>query len=156
MIIRVERKWCKDKYTIGNMYVDGEWFCNTLEDKVRDINRNGRFDNGEKKVYGETAIPYGTYEITLDVVSPKFSKYEFYMDVCDGRLPRLLNVPHFEGILIHVADGHRGADLLEGCIGVGYNRIKGGLLNGKEVFRGLYEKMSRAIGQKEKIIIIFE
>lgn len=138
------------------MYVDGEWFCNTLEDKVRDINRNGRFDNGEKKVYGETAIPYGTYEITLDVVSPKFSKYEFYMDVCDGRLPRLLNVPHFEGILIHVADGHRGADLLEGCIGVGYNRIKGGLLNGKEVFRGLYEKMSRAIGQKEKIIIIFE
>lgn len=138
------------------MYIDGEWFCNTLEDKVRDINRNGRFDNGEKKVYGETAIPYGTYEITLDVVSPKFSKYEFYMDVCDGRLPRLLNVPHFEGILIHVADGHRGADLLEGCIGVGYNRIKSGLLNGKEVFRGLYKKMSRAIGQKEKIIIIFE
>lgn len=52
MKLRVERKYLKENYTIGNLYIDGKFFCNTLEDKVRDINKNGKFDNGETKVYG--------------------------------------------------------------------------------------------------------
>ena len=81
MELLLERKWCKPDYTIGRLYVNGKFYCNTLEDTVRDINKNGIFDAGEVKIYGKTAIPYGTYEITLDVVSPKFSKYPFYKEI---------------------------------------------------------------------------
>ena len=153
MDLLLERKYCKEKYTIGRLFVNGVFFCNTLEDTVRDINKNGKFDNGEYKIYGETAIPYGEYTITLDVVSPKFSKYDFYKKVCNGKLPRLLNVPHFEGILIHCAEGPKGADLLQGCIGVGLNKIKGGLTDCKEYFTKLYTLLDKANKLNEKIII---
>lgn len=153
MELLLERKWCKEKYTVGRLSINGVLFCNTLEDKVRDVNKNGKFDNGEYKVYGETAIPYGEYEITLNVVSPKFSKYQFYKEVCNGKLPRLLNVPHFEGILIHCADGPKGHDLLAGCIGVGFNTIKGGLTKGKDTFKKLYAVLDEANKNKEKITI---
>ena len=65
-----------------------------------------------------TAIPRGIYELTLDIVSPKFSKYDFYKEVCNGKLPRLKNVKGFEGILIHVADGYRVSELLDTPIDV--------------------------------------
>ena len=157
MELTLKRKYLKDTYTIGHLYIYGEYFCDTLEDKVRDLNKDGDLnDECEGKVYGKTAIPYGRYNITLNVVSPKFSKYEFYGETCDGKLPRLLNVPHFEGILIHVADGYKGADLLEGCIGVGYNLIKGGLLNGKQVFCDLYRQMFNAHLHREQIWIAIE
>ena len=153
MELLLERKWLKDKYTIGNLYVNGVFFCNTLEDKVVDINKNGTFDCGEFKISGHTAIPYGEYEITIDVISPKFSKYPFYKEVCGGRLPRLLNVPAFEGILMHCADGPQGHKLVEGCLGVGYNTIIGGLTDGKKVFKDLYEKMKVAKQKGENIKI---
>mgnify|MGYP001368933729 CR=1 FL=1 len=63
MELRLERLWPKETYTIGRLYINNEFFCNTLEDKIVDKNKNGIFDNGEKKVYGESAIPYGTYNI---------------------------------------------------------------------------------------------
>ena len=153
MELLLERKYCKNKYTIGRLSVNGVFFSNTLEDTTRDINKNGKFDNGEIKIQGETAIPYGTYEITLDVLSPKFSKYSFYQEVCQGKLPRLLNVPSFEGVLIHVADGPKGADLLEGCIGIGKNNIVGGLTNGKEYFKKLYKLLYEAKLKNENITI---
>ena len=153
MELLLDRKYCKEKYTVGKLFIDGVFFSNTLEDKVRDINKNGKFDNGEYKVYAETAIPYGEYEITLDVVSPKFSKYQFYKEVCKGKLPRLLNVPNFEGVLIHCADGPKGPDLLAGCIGVGFNTIKGGLTNSKETFKKLYSILDKANKNNDKITI---
>lgn len=157
MEIVLKRLYKKEEYTIGKLYLNGEYFCDTLEDKVRDLNKDGDLnDEGEGKVYGKTAIPYGRYDITLDVTSPKFSKYEFYRETCGGKLPRLLNVPHFEGILIHVADGYKGADLLSGCIGVGFNLIKGGLLNGKQVFCDLYRELASANECGEQIWITIE
>lgn len=153
MELLLERKWLKNKYTIGNLYVDGVFFCNILEDKVVDLNKNGTFDCGEFKIKGHTAIPYGEYEITLDVVSPKFSKYQFYKDVCGGKLPRLLNVPAFDGILMHCADGLEGHKLVEGCLGVGFNTIKGGLTDGKKVFKDLYKILNEAKTKGEKIKI---
>lgn len=157
MELTLNRKYLKDTYTIGHLYVDGKWFCDCLEDKVRDLNKDGDLnDVGEGKVYGKTAIPYGRYRVTLDVTSPKFSKYEFYRETCEGKLPRLLNVPHFEGILIHVADGYKGADLLSGCIGVGYNLIKGGLLLGRSAFTKLYSKLKEADNKNEEIWITIE
>ena len=153
MELLLERKYCKEEYTIGRLSLNGVFFCNTLEDKVRDINKNGTFDCGEFKIKGHTAIPYGEYEVTLDVVSPKFSKYSFYREVCGGRLPRLLNVPAFDGILIHCADGPQGHRLVEGCIGIGFNTIKGGLTKGKETFKNLYNLLNNAKIKGEKITI---
>lgn len=139
MKILVKRAYKKDKYVIGHLYIDGKLICNTLEDKDRGLNQNMPLEEiKKKKVYGQTAIPTGTYKITLDVVSPKFSKYSFYKEVCQGKLPRLLNVPGFDGILIHVGDGYKGPDLTYGCILVGDNTIVGGLTNGKERFKEIY------------------
>ena len=157
MELKLKRIALRDTYTIGRLYVDNHYFSDTLEDKVRDYNKDGDLnDPNEQKVYGKTAIPYGRYEITMKVQSPKFSKYQFYRDVCNGYLPRLLNVRHFDGILLHVADGYKGADLLSGCIGVGDNKIKGGLLNGKQTFINLYKTLEEADSRGEKIWITIE
>ena len=151
MEILVERKWKKDNYTIGNLYINGKWFSNTLEDKDRGLKDSMSLTeiNAIKKPK-ITAIPTGTYEVTLNVVSPKFSKYPFYNSINGGRVPRLLNVKGFEGILIHVMDGPKGAELSEGCIGVGRNLIKGGLLQGKEYYKKLYDILKNS---KDKITI---
>ena len=158
MELRIRRVALKETYTIGKLEVleNGAWtyVADTLEDKVRDYNKDGDLlDEGETKVYGETAIGYGKYEITLDIKSPKFSKYEFYQKSCNGYLPRLLNVPHFEGILIHCAEGNRGAELLQGCIGVGRNTIVGGLTDCKKTFIKLYDLLLDAKHKQENIWI---
>lgn len=106
MKLRVERLWKKDTYTIGKLYVDDKYFCNTLEDTVRDLSK-------EKKIPGKTAIPYGEYKVVFNW-SPKFGR----------NLPRLLNVPAFEGILIH--PGNTANDS-SGCILVGKNTEVGRL-----------------------------
>ena len=151
MEILVERKWKKDNYTIGNLYINGKWFSNTLEDKDRGLKDSMSLTEIKAiKKPKITAIPTGTYEVTLNVVSPKFSKYPFYNSINGGRVPRLLNVKGFEGILIHVMDGPKGANLSEGCIGVGRNLIKGGLLQGKEYYKKLYDILKN---NKDKITI---
>ena len=93
------------------------------------------------KVPGETAIPKGTYRVTLDVISPKFSKYPFYMQTCEGKLPRLIDVKGYDGVLIHVADGPKRDSLLQGCIGIGNLSAEEYLMNGKKVFIELYNKL---------------
>lgn len=151
MEILVERKWKKDNYTIGNLYINGKWFSNTLEDKDRGLKDSMSLTEIKTlKKPRITAIPTGTYEVTLNVVSPKFSKYPFYNSINGGRVPRLLNVKGFEGILIHVMDGPKGAELSEGCIGIGRNLIKGGLLQGKEYYKKLYDILKNS---KDKITI---
>ena len=151
MEILVERKWKKDNYTIGNLYINGKWFSNTLEDKDRGLKDSMSLTEIKTlKKPRITAIPTGTYEVTLNIVSPKFSKYPFYNSINGGRVPRLLNVKGFEGVLIHVMDGPKGANLSEGCIGVGRNLIKGGLLQGKEYYKKLYDILKNS---KDKITI---
>lgn len=139
MRLRLERKYFKEDYTIGNLYVDGEFFSNTLEDKNRDLNKNGKFDNGEAKVYGQTCIPFGTYRIIVNM-SPKFGR----------ELPRLLDVPHFEGILIH--RGNTPENTL-GCILVGENKVKGKVINSTPYEERLVRMMKEALSRGEDITI---
>lgn len=157
MKLTVYRKYKKENYTIGELYIDGNYFCSTLEDKDRGLNQNMPLSYiKEHKVYGRTAIPTGSYEVSLDITSPKFSQMSFYQEVCDGKVPRLLKVPGFEGILFHVADGPKGSSLLQGCIGVGKNKIKGGLLEGKDVFGRLYKKLKEAKDKGERITVTIQ
>lgn len=139
MKLRLERLWPKKDYTVGRLYVDDRLFCNTLEDRIVDKNKNGVFDGDEKKVYGESAIPYGTYKIIYNW-SPKFGR----------NLPRLLNVPHFEGILIH--PGNTAADSA-GCILVGKNTEVGRLINSRYISDELNKLIDEAQRKGEPITI---
>ncbi len=120
MEIELIRRHLKKEYTIGKLLIDKIPFCDTLEDVVRDLsdyNHDGDFsDSGEGKIYGQTAIPAGRYQVIVSY-SPKFGK----------RLPELLKVPGFQNIRIH-----NGADAkhTEGCILGGDNKMKGKLING--------------------------
>lgn len=109
MEIRVDRRFKGPEYTIGKMYLDGKYFCDTLEDPVRELKST------KDKVYGDTAIPAGTYKVILNQ-SPRFKRV----------LPRLLDVPYFEGVLIH--RGNTSKDT-HGCILVGENKVRGKVIN---------------------------
>lgn len=151
MEIKVDRKWKKDTYTIGNLYVNGKYFCNTVEDKDRGLKQTDTLQTiKEKKIYGETAIPTGRYEVTMTVVSPKYKAVKWYKDLCGGKMPRLLNVPGFEGILMH--PGNTALDSL-GCLIVGKNTIKGGVTQSRDYFKKLYKEMKKASDSGEKIYI---
>lgn len=141
MKLLLKRIALRDTYTIGKLYIDNHYFCDTLEDKVRDLNKDGDLnDAGEGKVAGQTAIPYGTYKVTMDVQSPKFSQRASYA-WCKGYLPRLLNVPHFDGIMIHSGND---ATHTAGCILVGENTVKGQVLNSMNTLKRLYDILKGA------------
>ena len=142
MKLTIKRTITRNNYTLGKLYVDGVYFCDTLEDRDRGLTQNMSVKQIKSiKVPGETAIPKGTYKVTLDVVSPKFSKYPFYMQTCGGKLPRLIDVKGYEGVLIHVADGPKRDSLVQGCIGIGNLSTEEYLMNGKKVFIELYNKL---------------
>ena len=151
MKITIDRKWKKDTYTIGNLYVNGSLFCNTLEDRDRGIKKTDSLATiKSKKIYGETAIPTGTYTIDMTVVSPKYAAVKWYKNLCQGKLPRFNNVPGFEGVLIH--PGNTPFDT-NGCILVGKNTIKGQVTQSKDTFAKLYKRMKEAYDRKETIEI---
>jgi hypothetical protein len=154
MELLVDRKWKKQDYTVGQLFVDEEFFSNTMEDTDRGL------DDGmelwmikNKKIPTKTAIPTGRYEVKLNIVSPKFSQKPFYMDFCKGKVPRLMNVKGFEGILIHCGNTHLNS---AGCILVGNNTIKGKLTDSQETFKRLYAKMKEAQDRGEKIFITIQ
>ena len=138
MKLTLKRIALRSTYTIGRLYVDGNYFCDTLEHTVRDLNTNGKFDNGEKKVYAKTAIPYGTYEIKW-TYSPRFKKYT----------PQLMNVPSFEGIRIHA--GNTSADT-EGCLILGENKQVGKVINSRATINKFYPIIKKACS-KGKVTI---
>lgn len=137
-------------YSIGKLYIDGVYETDTLEDTDRGIKQNDSISKiNQVKVKGKTAIPTGTYQITLDVVSPRFKSKRQYQ-FCDGKLPRLLNVPGFEGVLIHIGNYPEDTD---GCILVGDNKVKGAVINSSINFKKLYEKLLQAKNKGEDILI---
>ena len=154
MKLRLERKYKSSNYCIDKLYINNEYFSDALEDPDRGLTDTMSLEEIKKiKIKGNTCIPYGTYTITLDVISPKFGSKSYYKEVCNGKVPRLLNVKGFDGILIHVGDGPNGHKLTEGCILIGRNTIKGGLTEGKKYFQLLYNQMLEAKKRGEKIKI---
>ena len=139
MKLKLKRICFKDTYTIGRLYIDDKYFCDTLEDKNRDLNKNGKFDNGEVKVYSETCIPFGTYDIKL-TYAPKFKR----------ELPWIQNVPSFSGILIH--RGTTSKNTL-GCVLVGENKIVGKLINSASYEIKLVKLIKEAITKGDKVTI---
>lgn len=118
MDLKLKRIYSGDTYTIGHLYIDGDYYCDVLEDTDRGLTDDMSEEQIKKiKVYGKTAIPKGTYKVKV-TYSPKFKRY----------LPILLNVKGFTGIRIH--SGNIPEDTL-GCLLVGYNKEKGKVLNSR-------------------------
>lgn len=140
MKLTLKRIALKQTYTIGHLYIDGKYFCDTIEDKVRDLKK-------EPKVKGQTAIPYGTYEVITNVISPRF-KDRSWAKPYGGKVPRLVHVPGFEGVLIHPGTDQNSTS---GCLIIGQNKIKGKVINSQKTF---YALMSKLKDQKDITITI--
>lgn len=134
------RRYKNDKYTIGDLYIDGVWFSNTLEDTDRGLTDDMSEEQIKKiKVYGRTAIPTGRYKVEV-TYSPKFKRH----------LPLLIDVKGFTGIRIH--SGNSAEDTL-GCLLVGYNKVKGQVINS----RVTSDKLTALLrNTKEEIYITIE
>ena len=123
MKIKVDRIYKGESYTIGKMYLNGEYFCDTLEDAIRPV-----------KIPNETAIPAGTYKVEV-TYSPRFKR----------NLPLLVDVPNYTGIRIHNGSNK---DHTSGCILVGFNTSKGILSDSRKVsdqLTNLLESLSEPI-----------
>jgi len=132
MRLHLQRRYKGPNYTIGTLFVNGTYFCDTLEDVVRNLST-------EAKIPGRTAIPAGTYKVILNR-SPKFQR----------DLPRLQNVPFFEGILIHRGNTPEHTD---GCILVGENKVKGQVINSTQYEIQLGSLIKEALFRGEQINI---
>lgn len=131
MKLKLERRYKGATYTIGTLYVDGVRFCDTLEDKDRGLDASMSEANIKHyKVYGKTAIPTGTYKVSMSEVSPKF-KSRSWAKKYGGIVPRLIGVKGFSGVLIH--PGNTEADTL-GCILVGENKVVGQVINSQQTW----------------------
>lgn len=157
MELLLNRKYKKLNYTIGLLSIKNEqtnqfeFFSNTLEDTDRGLNQSMQIDTIRKiKQKSITAIPTGRYEIVLNVVSPKYSSKQQWVDFCGAKMPRLLNVPGFDGILIH--PGNTASDT-DGCLLVGKNDKPGWVSSSTVYFKQLYTKMKEAVNNGEKIFI---
>jgi len=120
MNILLKRTYKGNDYTIGKLYIDGVYFCDTLEDAVRPV-----------KIKHETAIPEGTYQVVI-TMSARFKKL----------MPLLLNVPNFDGIRIH--SGNTKEDT-SGCLLVGENKERGKVINSRLTFVKLFALIQDAL-----------
>ena len=142
MKLTLKRIARKEGYTIGRLYIDDnpKPFCDTLEDRDRGLEQAMPLDMIKRiKVKGETAIPTGTYELSMRHISPKYSRKKAFA-FTGGVMPRLLNVPGYEGVLIH--SGNTAADS-EGCILVGENKAVGKVLNSMATFKALWSVLNQ-------------
>ena len=136
MEIKLVRIAFKETYTIGKLYVDGKYVCDTIEDKDRGLDDSMTANEIlKRKVKGQTAIPTGHYNIDI-TYSPKYKRM----------MPLLLNVKGFSGIRIH--SGNTSKDT-EGCLIVGKNKQVGMVLESRDTYQRLFEMM-----QGEKNITI--
>lgn len=139
-------------YTIGRMYVDGRYVCDTLEDTDRGLTQTmDAREIARRKVRGRTAIPTGEYQVAMNVKSPRFGSKAFYQSVCGGMLPRLVAVPGYDGVLIHC--GNTAADT-DGCILVGENKAVGKVVNSQAIFSRLWKEcLGPAAKRCEKVTL---
>jgi hypothetical protein len=127
--VKVVRKKNSTQSTLGELFINEQFHCYTLEDVVR--------PDGVK-VYGETAIPGGRYKLAV-THSQRFQQ----------RMPQILDVPRFEGVRIHAGNTHK--DTL-GCILVGKNQGEDRIWDCKGVYTTLLQQID-AFPAKNQVFI---
>ena len=124
MKLTLQRYLFGSDYTMGLLFIDGVYFCDTIEDTFRGNDLNG------KKVANETCIPYGVYTIKI-TYSAKYKK----------NMPQILNVPYFEGVRIHA--GNKATDT-SGCVIVGIKSQNGEVLQSRKMYNALLKRLETA------------
>lgn len=143
MEILIKRIAKKNSYTVGQFYIDNKKICDTIEDKDRGLTNDMSVEQIKKsKVYGETAIPTGTYSVTY-TYSTRFKKY----------MPLINNVKGFDGIRIH--SGNTAKDTL-GCIIVGDNKVVGKVINSRVQCDKVYKLIKNALDKGEKVTLTIQ
>lgn len=143
MELLVKRIAKKNTYTIGQLYINSQKVCDTLEDKDRGLTSNMSVEQIKNlKVYGQTAIPTGTYTVSY-TYSTKFKKY----------MPLINNVKGFDGIRIH--SGNTDKDTL-GCIILGENKVVGKVINSRSTCDKVYSIIKKALDNGDKVSITIQ
>ena len=125
-----------------------EFLAYTLEDEYR-----------EDKVYGETRIPNGTYELGLRKVGGYNQRYtKRFPDIHKGML-QVLDVPNFEYILIHCGntDEHTAGCLLVGDSQENNQITKDGFIGkSTQAYKRIYPRIAEALERREEVIITYK
>lgn len=157
MILRLKRVYTRlgeynpDGYCIGYLFADGQYVCDTLERPSLSLTRSMPLSTiTEVKSAWTCAIPTGRYDVQLDVPSPRFGGVPYYVRVCDGCLPRLVDVPGWSGILIHC--GNTVSDT-RGCILVGDLSDDGHLSRSRQRFSDLMSILRACRSRREGVCI---
>ena len=124
MKLTLQRYLFAEDYTMGLLFIDGVYFCDTIEDKYRGQNLS------KTKVANETCIPYGVYTIKI-TYSPKYKK----------NMPQILDVPYFSGVRIH--SGNTAKDS-SGCVIVGIKSENGTVLQSRKMYNELMKRLGTA------------
>ena len=136
MKLRLVRENSGDETTLGDLFMDGIWFCKTLEDRDR------RLEAGGVKVPRETAIPLGTYPVIIDF-SNRFQKLMMHV----------LDVPQFAGIRIHAGNTHLNT---EGCILLGEDVDRDVLVHSRVAVNRLQHEVAQALDRAEAVNLTIE
>lgn len=140
MRLTLKRIANKDNYCIGKLYINGKYFCDTLEDRDRGLDDSMTVEDIlSMKKYGETAIPSGIYTVLL-TYSPKYKKI----------MPLINNVKGYSGIRIH--SGNSSKDTL-GCLLVGKNTVVGRLTDSRNTYNALFKRLQQKGSNKITIEI---
>lgn len=140
MRLTLVRRWNKKDYCIGDLYINGKWFCNVLEDVDRGLDDSmTEEDIKEMKIKGETAIPTGIYTVLL-TYSPKYKRV----------MPLVNNVKGYSGIRIHSGNTHKDT---EGCLLVGKNTKVGMVTDSRNTFEALFKRLQQKGSNKITIEI---
>lgn len=143
MELNVKRIARKDGYTIGRLFINNEYFCDTLEDTDRGLKDTMQVNEIlAKKVKAQTAIPTGKYDVIL-TFSPRFKRV----------LPLLLSVKGYEGVRVHAGNTNKDT---EGCLLVGENKAKGQVINSRATLEKLMSILLECEKRKEKVTILIE
>ena len=130
MKLQLKRLYPKPDYTIGKLYIDGVYFCDTIEDTDRGLYQTMPITEIKaKKKQDITAIPYGEYKVVLSM-SPRFRKI----------LPEILNVPGFTGVRIHSGNTQYDSS---GCLILGKNTVKGKVTNSRYYVAEFINKLEK-------------
>lgn len=157
MELRLKRIARREKYTIGKLYVDGKYFCDTIEDKDRGLKQSMDLEEIlKRKVYGETAIPSGTYDVDMDTPSGKYQlkavNDKYYEKYC-RHMPRIRNIKGYSGVLIHPGTDENST---LGCLIVGENKVVGKVINSRTTFSRLWDVLYGAYLKDENIKLTIE
>lgn len=147
IVLNLKRIYKGSTYTIGHLYINNKYFCDTLEDIDRGLHQNMSLSDIQKiKVNHKTAIPSGKYKVSLKEISLRFKNRSWAIPY-KGKIPRLLEVPGFDGVLIHPGNFDKDTS---GCILIGFNKIKGQLVDSVSTFSKF---MNEILKDQDNIIL---